>query len=165
MPRSPVYHNGRETHPLPLGRSLCRFPGDEDELKPGPVGGVPDLVDDQTGRGQRVSELAAAGNRSVESEVSTAPSWSNGPGAELAGQSGIGIEIGTVRVQRIVNLRQPGHLEMRISHAKNPTAGAWALWTTALQFWRRMSARQIGKSEILPGKIEQLGSRPAGDRT
>src|SRR6185437_4247473 len=49
----------RRTH-LPLGRSLCRFPGDEDELKPGPVGGVPDLVDGQAGLGQRVSELTAA---------------------------------------------------------------------------------------------------------
>src|SRR4029077_20906336 len=45
---------------LLLGRPLCRLPGDEDELEPGPVGGVPDLVDDQGGRGQRVGELTAA---------------------------------------------------------------------------------------------------------
>ena len=39
-----------------------------------------------------------------------------------AASAGVGIEIGTVGVQRVVELRQPGHLEMRISHAKNPTA-------------------------------------------
>ena len=37
-----------------------RPPCDEDELTPGPVGSVPDLINDQIGRGQRVREFVAA---------------------------------------------------------------------------------------------------------
>ena len=65
----------------------------------------------QATRGQQASEGSRA-----------AADIQNGHSAELTGHSGIGIQIGTVGVQRVIDLRELGFLEDRISHGKNPTA-------------------------------------------
>jgi hypothetical protein len=64
----------------------------------------------------------AGGEQAREGSCATAD-VQDGHSAELAGQSRVGIQIGTVGVQRVVDLREPGFPEDRISHGKNPMAG------------------------------------------
>jgi hypothetical protein len=81
---------------------------------------------DVEGGGGRVGgdDLQAAPGQQAGERAGAAADIQDGPGPELAGHRGIGIEIAAVRVERIVDLRQPGHLKVRISHAQDPTAGA-----------------------------------------
>jgi hypothetical protein len=102
---------------------------------------------DLEGGGGRVGrdDLQAAAGQQAGEGAGAAPDIQDGPRAELGGQRCVGIEIGTVGVQRVVELRQPGYLEMRISHAKNPTAAVSERQERPFSDRARMSARQAGK--------------------
>jgi len=102
---------------------------------------------DLEGGGGRIGrdDLQAAAGQQAGEGAGAAPDIQDGPRAELGGQPGVGIEIGTVGVQRVVELRQPGHLEVRISHVENPMAAVSERQERPFSDRVRMSARWTGK--------------------
>ena len=79
----------------------------------------------ETGRG-RVDrdDLQATPGEQAGERPSAASDIKHALGAELASHGGVGIQVRTVRIQLVIDLRQPGLLEDRISHGVNP-AGPW----------------------------------------
>jgi hypothetical protein len=114
---------------------------------------------DVEGGGGRVDSddlQATSGEQAGESSCSAAD-VQHSPSAELAGQSDVGIEIGTVNIQRIVDLREPGFLEDCISHGKNPTADAYMRLAIARSPQNRTSATRAARARRLAISVRIRG--------
>ena len=74
----------------------------------------------RVGRGH----LHAAPGQQAGQGAGAAADVQYGPGIELSGQGDVGVEVGAVRIQRIVELREPGFLEEGIGQAGSCLTGA-----------------------------------------